>query len=313
MRSESAVRVFYCLLVVTISICLLYGNAEAGSAWLLIGNPQPAPVSGGTFTTDVYATTWDTVIGAYTVTVSYDPSILNIVQVTAPSQSEFYGNLFSDSGSFMSGTTDVAGLQVSPCEADHASLLATIEWKVVGQSATDTTISLTSKSMVDSSWRPVDVNNTSITSFINDPNGGSLAPVPQGQQTFTYVPALLPLLGSDPSSTMPIGVGSAAACGNSLSLRIGLPKFSGPIDAYLALYVPGIDPNNIYLLTPDLTFQTLSAGMIPWKADISGPVDEYIFSDISGLPSGLYYLGLMVTPANQADNYYFWVTSFDVP
>ncbi len=88
------------------------------------------------------------------------------------------------------------------------------------------------------------------------------------------------------------------------------------------------DPDNIYVLNPDLTFQVFSveeivqalsdrafpAGIEPWIENTIGLIDETLFDmPTSGLPTGIYYLYLLVTPtAGGLDNYYLWETYFEV-
>ncbi|MEJ2685202.1 MAG: hypothetical protein P8Z71_12500, partial [Candidatus Sulfobium sp.] len=80
------------------------------------------------------------------------------------------------------------------------------------------------------------------------------------------------------------------------------------------VYAPSISTDN-FLIKPDLSLQPLSAGLVKWKTNTSGPIDESLYGDIpiNDLPSGIYYLGLLVTPVDKLNDYYFWVTSFSVP
>jgi len=139
---------------------------------------------------------------------------------------------------------------------------------------------------------------------------------PPVQQAFEYAGILSPVLSWTPADTKPTGVGSVASGGDTLSIKIGLNQFAGPVDVYLALYFPAITPD-IYLLTED-SLQPLSSGIVPWKQNITGPIDEPLFGELSvsglGLPPGIYYLGLLVTPAGLSNlsAYYFWVTDFEV-
>ena len=97
-------------------------------------------------------------------------------------------------------------------------------------------------------------------------------------------------------------------------MEIGIFEFKAPVDIYLALFVPGLDPFNIYLIRPDLGIQPLAAGLTPWKANVTGPIDTAFFGDIPAawLPPATYYLGILVTPAGNLLSHYFWVTSFIV-
>jgi hypothetical protein len=148
--------------------------------------------------------------------------------------------------------------------------------------------------------------------FISDLLNSPIIPVPDDCQSFTYSPETLPVLSEDITQAKPIGIGTVAAGGDTLSITLNTYQFSGPVDIYFGLYSPEIDPDNIYLLTTDGVFQELSDEAAPWKADITGPLNETLFSDIqvSNLPIGSYYLYLLVTPSGNLTNYYLWETTF---
>ena len=148
--------------------------------------------------------------------------------------------------------------------------------------------------------------------FISDLLTSPTIPIPTNGQSFTYSSATSPVLSEDPSQAEPIGLGTVAIGGSILSITVETYQFSDPVDIYFGLYSPEIDPDNIYLLTSGGAFQKLSEGPAPWKANITGPVDESLFSDIqtSSLPIGTYYLYLLVTPTGNLSNYYLWITSF---
>ncbi|HDL20257.1 MAG TPA: hypothetical protein ENH30_03155 [Nitrospirae bacterium] len=138
-------------------------------------------------------------------------------------------------------------------------------------------------------------------------------PLPTGEDVYNYLPVVNPVENPDTALCKPFAVGDVA--GGTLSLKVGLHQFAGNIDIYLALYVPDIDPDNVYLITSGEGIQPVSDGLVPWKANTSGDINESIFGDIpvSGLPSGTYTLGLMVTPAGNTSVYYLWITYFVVP
>ncbi len=138
---------------------------------------------------------------------------------------------------------------------------------------------------------------------------------PAGQQIFPlYNPIASPIISADPLQAMPIGVGSVAIGGDTVSIQVGLGQFSGPVDIYFGIYSPLIDPDNIFILTPENTLQPISAGFTPWISATSGNINESLFGDISTsvLPSGTYELYLAVTPAGSLDTYYFWSTEFTI-
>jgi len=142
---------------------------------------------------------------------------------------------------------------------------------------------------------------------------GGVMPVPTSQEIFAYDPQPI-VMSTDPNTAKPIGVGSVATGGDTFSFHIGLSQFSGPVDVYVALSVPSIDPYNIYFLTSDYSLQPVYLGLVPWKKNT--PIDENPFGDISisgfPLPAGTYYLYLAVTPADSLESFYIWSTYFIV-
>jgi len=138
--------------------------AEAGSIWLVVGDPLSTPQSGSIFETELQFSTWDAVMGAYSISVHYDPDILQILQVTVPADSEFYGNTFADEDSFSFGITDISAFQFENWhEQMYPVTFATIQWQVMGTSNTFTTVALETGSMIDYFWRPIEVNASDIT------------------------------------------------------------------------------------------------------------------------------------------------------
>jgi hypothetical protein len=121
------------------------------------------------------------------------------------------------------------------------------------------------------------------------------------------------LVSMESSSILaPIGIGPVAAGGSILNIVVGLSKFSGPVDIYIAIFMPAIDPVNIYILTPS-GVQTLdNVGLVPWISNTLGslyvPLTQNI--PVSQIPSGTYTLYLVVTPAGNLGSFYFWQTSF---
>ena len=145
--------------------------------------------------------------------------------------------------------------------------------------------------------------------------------VPTGQESFPlYGPIASPIISTDPSKAMPIGVGSVASGGDMVSVQVGIGQFSGPVDIYFAYYAPSIDPQNIYILTSNYTFIPLSVldplheGLTPWKINVSSGINESLASalgniPVSSLPPGTYTAYLLVTPAGRLDSYYLWSTA----
>jgi hypothetical protein len=129
--------------------------------------------------------------------------------------------------------------------------------------------------------------------------------------TFSYQPTVYPVNDINLSQAQPVGIGPAADGGDTLDLHVGFVRYPAPLDLYLAVYFPSIDPN-IWMIKPGPTIQPLSQGLAKWKENVTGPIDETIFSGIPVdiLPGGQYYFYLMATPSGSTDLYYLWETSF---
>jgi hypothetical protein len=118
-----------------------------------------------------------------------------------------------------------------------------------------------------------------------------------------------------------------AAGGDVLTIDVAVPQFSAPVDFYLA-YIFSADPNHIYNVKPDLSFQQftvsyvlgaiaagqLPPGAVPGASHIDFPAEVIPFGDIpaSVLAAGTYRIFLLATPAGAASSYYLWETDFTV-
>lgn len=153
-------------------------------------------------------------------------------------------------------------------------------------------------------------------------------PVPPGQQEIYYNQIASPVLTDDPLEAKPVGFGSVAQGGNTLSVRFSLPAFDGPVDIYAA-FTLSTAPDYIFILNSDgQTFKTfliddvvqqfamgtLPSGVEKWKSNQISPIDDTSFGDIplSSLEAGTYYVYFLVTPAGRVDRYYLWETYFSV-
>jgi hypothetical protein len=152
--------------------------------------------------------------------------------------------------------------------------------------------------------------------------------LPIGQNSYFYPPVTDPVKSINPAMAKPVGVGSVATGGYLFGLHIALEQFSGPVDIYGA-YSLSSDPQIIFNLKPDLSFQAFStqeiiqalatgqppAGAVPWKHNVTGPIDEFPLGNIplSSIPSGTYNLYLLVTQVGSLNAYYLWNTYFVVP
>lgn len=143
---------------------------------------------------------------------------------------------------------------------------------------------------------------------------GTYMQMPTARQMFEYGPTTSPVMGTDISTAMPIGVGSVAMGGNMITVHAAIGRFSTPMDMYLTVYAPAVSPFNIYLMHPDGTLKPESAGVEPWMAGVTS-IDETPITNMStaGLEKGTYTVGLMATPTGgNMSTYYLWTTHFVV-
>lgn len=144
-------------------------------------------------------------------------------------------------------------------------------------------------------------------------------PLPSSANLFVYDPVVSPVYDHDPSACKPFAAGDLSH--GTMELQMGLPSFAGPVDVYLALYAPAINPVEIYLLVPvassGYTVAPLSSGLVLWKRAKVDPGSQIFFGRIplTVLPLGPYSLGTLVTPAgatSSTTDYYLWVSTFIV-
>jgi hypothetical protein len=137
-------------------------------------------------------------------------------------------------------------------------------------------------------------------------------PLPSGQQTFSFGAVSAPILDDESSRAEPIGVGSLATGGDTVSIQVGLNRFSGSVDVYFALFAPTIS-SELFMLTSEGALRPFSeTGLVPWKQNTNDSLHESLFGDLplAALPQGPYYLYLFVTPAGDLGAFYLWMTSF---
>lgn len=139
-------------------------------------------------------------------------------------------------------------------------------------------------------------------------------PVPSGLFVYTYGAVLDPAFDADPALSKPFALGDIA--GSKLVAHVSFVPFNGLVDIYLGIYAPAADPN-VYLINPDGSIQSASGGLVKWRANTRGPVDDFPLSfgstPLSWLRPGTYYFMAAVAPAGRTDVYYLWSTYFTVP
>ncbi len=162
---------------------------------------------------------------------------------------------------------------------------------------------------------------TSQTCTYTPPATGSGMPMPTGPEVFPYDPLATPAPSSDPSQAMPMGLGSVATGGNTLTLHI-TASFESPVNIFVTMYTPstsGFTPYNIKTLGGGGVFRPAMTGdggmqLRKWKTGVTS-VDQTIINNVplSQLKRGLYYVVMTAKPASGGRNYYQWVTYFIVP
>ncbi len=138
-------------------------------------------------------------------------------------------------------------------------------------------------------------------------------PVPSAQETFSYHPAEVPYKNPDPSLCKPFAIG-ASYFSDGITPQVGLPPFGGDVDVYLGVQMPD-SPEILLVGADDATITPLSAGIIPWREDVSFQnLDVGLFGTIppGSLTPGTYRLYLMVTPADSMDSFYLWQSYFEL-
>ena len=233
--------------------------------------------------------------GNVTVTASFAVSTVSTYTVTATAGT---GGTVSPSGSVAvnrgaSKTFTIApktGYTVSDVKVDGASVGAVTAYTFTNVTA-----------------------NHKIAATFGVATSSSTIPLPSAPNVFSFPAIVSPVLSTNAAQATPLGVGDVAAGGGTLSLQMALDQFAGPADIYFLIYIPSLDPNNIYQLTSSGTLQPLSKGLAPLHPYVTRPVSESIFGNIptSTLPHGQYLFAVLVTPPgdHSLTKFYIWVTS----
>ena len=139
-------------------------------------------------------------------------------------------------------------------------------------------------------------------------------PLPIGRRNFPYAPVEAPVHSDDPAECRPVALGDLA--GGTFGLRVGLPPFAGPMDVYLAVYLPALGLEDIFLVTP-VGLQSFAEGLAPLAAGSNGDIDLTFFEGLalSDLPAGSYFFALFTLPAGAValDPFDLWITGFTTP
>ncbi|MCU7836753.1 MAG: hypothetical protein KZQ83_16075 [gamma proteobacterium symbiont of Taylorina sp.] len=137
---------------------------------------------------------------------------------------------------------------------------------------------------------------------------------PSGSIIFpSYSPVINPIVATDANTSKPIGFGSVAEGGDTMSIKLQLESMDQAADLYFAMFVPQLAPSTIFFITETGGFVPFSGVLPPWKQAVSKSIDESLLGDIpvSSLPEGDYSFYLLQAPAgiNPLENYYLWSTT----
>src|SRR3989442_65157 len=130
--------------------------AESRGANAVLSCPGTA-LAGNQFTTEVTIDVGPTTaLGAYSIQLSYDPTVLTIASVAGGNTAEFSGAPTTDPASFTTGTTNISAFQSSSLTSPTGVVSVTkITFNVVGTVSTTTSIGLTVRSLFDTNSNPI--------------------------------------------------------------------------------------------------------------------------------------------------------------
>ncbi len=140
-------------------------------------------------------------------------------------------------------------------------------------------------------------------------------PLPDARYEVLYKVMRGPTVASDPLVARPFTAFIDSS--NILRLNINLPEFSSGVDLYAGVFIPTINPDNVYQIAED---DSLRIAPIPikWKSAVTTAVQKSSLwgdLDITGWPRGEYFLYLISVPEGGSvfgGKYYSYHTSFYV-
>jgi hypothetical protein len=126
-------------------------------------------------------------------------------------------------------------------------------------------------------------------------------PAPASVKYMFCGPQENPTLDVVPENANPMGCGAFATGGDTISIRVNFMEFASKVNIFFGFWAPSLGPD-VFLLTAADRFVPLSKGLVPWRANTTGPIDESLFGDISAaaLPSQIYRFFILITPAQLA-------------
>ena len=151
-------RISMSLAVMILMLLMPVPSQATTISWITIDPPSSTPIPGSTFSTDINISSWNGVIGSFDLNISYDSTVLHIINFTVSPDSPFYSRYSVDQNSFTSGETQIVAFQVTNLESWTSPVsLGNITWKVVGKTGSMTNVTIKPNEVVESNWNSVEV------------------------------------------------------------------------------------------------------------------------------------------------------------
>src|SRR5207247_2163316 len=146
------------LALATLATVLAPSAAHAATATLSC----PGIVQSGTqFTTELTIDVGTTPLGAYGVTVTYDPAVVTIASVSGGNTQQFATAPTTDSSTFASGSTPISSFQAMTVNGPTGVVsVAKVTFNVVATTNTSTSIGLAFRNLFDTSSSPIPTTGT---------------------------------------------------------------------------------------------------------------------------------------------------------
>jgi len=136
-------------------------------------------------------------------------------------------------------------------------------------------------------------------------------PLPEGTNVFDYQPDGLTIKDNTPSNCEPIDF---KVINGVLNLLVDLPVFTAPVDLYLGIYAPAINPSDVILIINNGTaIDWMQNGLKTWNSNVLKSISNSMgLIDLNNLPAGNYIFYLLAVPANNSSftDYYLWSTTY---
>jgi len=143
-----------------VAATVLMGTASY-AAQATLGCPGTVQVGQPPFMTEVTIDVGTVPLGAYSITVTYNPAVVAIASVAGGTTAEFAGSPTTNPASFTTGTTNIAAFQTSSLTGPTGVVsVARITFNVVATVNTTATIGLTVQSLFDTNSSPISATSS---------------------------------------------------------------------------------------------------------------------------------------------------------